>query len=136
MAGDVNYEKDLSQIDWQEMKRVLVEDSFDNGRTPDQLQRSFLNSFAAVVAYLDGRIIGTARVLSDGVCNAYLVDVWTYSPFRRRGIARQMIEDMLADLSGQHVYLFTDDLPDFYRKLGFVERGIGMETLVGRWLEN
>jgi ribosomal protein S18 acetylase RimI-like enzyme len=118
------------------MKRVLVEDSFDNGRTPDQLQRSFLNSFAAVVAYLDGRIIGTARVLSDGVCNAYLVDVWTYSPFRRRGIARQMIEDMLADLSGQHVYLFTDDLPDFYRKLGFVERGIGMETLVGRWLEN
>src|SRR5258707_3877288 len=32
-------------------------------------------------------LVGMARLLSDGVCNAYLVDVWTLSSYRRRGIA-------------------------------------------------
>jgi GNAT superfamily N-acetyltransferase len=117
------------------MKTVLLEDDFDNGRTPEQLQRSFANSFASSIAYADGRIIGTARVLSDGVCNAYLLDVWTYTPYRRQGIARRMIEDLLDQLPGQHVYLFTD-IPDFYNKIGFTPRGIGMERHVGRWLDN
>ena len=111
-------------------------DDFDNGRTPEQLQKSFANSCATSIAYADGRIIGTARVLSDGVCNAYIVDVWTYTPYRHQGIARRMIEDLLEHLPGQHVYLFTDDIPDFYYNLGFKERGIGMERVVGRWLDN
>ena len=50
-----------------------------------------------------------ARLLSDGVCNAYLVDVWTHSAYRRRGIASTLIR-MLADaVPGQHIGLQTDD---------------------------
>ncbi|NCF68495.1 MAG: hypothetical protein GWP61_21250 [Chloroflexi bacterium] len=45
-------------------------------------------------------------------------------------------QDLLHQLPGQHVYLFTDDLPDFYYKIGFKERGTGMERVVGRWLDN
>ena len=136
MNKNVIYKRDLKEVDWQEMKNVLVEDNFDNGRTADQLQISFANSYSTSIATSDGRIIGTARALSDGVCNAYIVDVWTYTPFRGQGIGRQMIDDLFSDLAGQHVYLFTDDIPEFYRKLGFVERGIGMEKVVGRWLQN
>jgi len=136
MNKDVSYKKDLVGVDWQEMKSILAADDFDNGRTVEQLHRSFANSYSAIVAMIDGRIIGTARALSDGVCNAYIVDVWTYTPYRRRGIARQMIDQLVADLPGQHVYLFTDDIPEFYRKLGFVERGIGMERVSGTWLQN
>lgn len=134
MQDHVEYTKEVERADWQEMKRVLVEDDFDNGRTAEQLQRSFANSFAVCLAYLNGELVGTARILSDGVCNAYLVDVWTYSPYRNRGIGREMIAQLLEDVPGQHVYLFTDDMQPFYRKLGFVERGTGMETVVGRWL--
>jgi len=136
MKKDYFYKRDLEGVDWREMKAILIKDDFDNGRSPEQLQRSFTNSYSTSIAYASGRIIGTARALSDGVCNAYIVDVWTYTPFRHQGIGRQMIEDLFADLSGQHVYLFTDDIPEFYRKLGFVERGIGMEYLFGRWLQN
>ena len=136
MEQDIIFRGDLKGIDWDQLKAVLAKDNFDNGRTPDQLRRSFTNSYAAVVVHGKEQIIGTARALSDGVCNAYIVDVWTYSPYRNQGIARKMLDNLLAQLPGQHVYLFTDDLPEFYQKLGFVERGIGMEILVGRWLES
>lgn len=49
------------------MKTTLAADNFDNGRTPAELAESFGNSYAAVVADDGSIIIGTARVLSDGV---------------------------------------------------------------------
>ena len=54
-------------------------------------------------------------MLSDGFCNAYVVDVWTFSKYRRRRIASKMMEILMDQLSGQHVYLFTDDQVDFTR---------------------
>ena len=133
---DIEYTSDLSGVDWPATKATLADDRIDNGRTPDQLRRSFENSHAAVLARAGGQVVGTARVLSDGVCNAYLVDVWTYTPYRRRGVARAMIESLLARLPGQHVYLFTDDVPEFYKRLGFRERPTGLEKVVGQWLVN
>ena len=130
------YKEDLNGAIWEQLKLTLVEDDFDNGRTPAQLRASFQNSYATCIAYDGDNIIGTARALSDGVCNAYIVDVWTYTPYRRRGIAGRMMENLLAELEGQHVYLFTDDVEQFYFSLGFTPRGTGFERVVGRWLVN
>jgi ribosomal protein S18 acetylase RimI-like enzyme len=136
VKGKITYKTNLGDVDWKQMKAILAEDNFDNGRTPEQLRKSFENSRASVVAYDGERLIGTARVLSDGVCNAYVVDVWTLSPYRRRGVARRMMEMLEAGLEGQHVYLVTDDAVEFYRKLGFNEQPTGMSKVVGRWLRN
>ena len=133
---EVTYKRDLAGVDWDEMKEILVADDFDNGRTPEQLKRSFANSHSTCIAYAEGRIIGTARLLSDGVCNAYVVDVWTLSSYRRQGIGRKMMETLLVELPGQHVYLFTDDVVEFYHALGFKEQGIGLARVVGHWLDN
>lgn len=133
---EIVYKTDLVSVDWVEMKVTLCQDSFDNGRSPEQLKTSFENSYAACVAYADNRIIGTARVLSDGVCNAYLVDIWTLSAYRRQGIATKMIQNLLRRLKGQHVYLFTDDVPELYVKLGFTPQPIGMGQVIGTWLVN
>ncbi len=132
--GEILYRTDLRDVDWARMKSLLTEDDFDNGRTPEQLRESFEQSRVAVVAYDGDRIVGTARALSDGVCNAYVVDVWTYTPYRRRGVARAMLAALEARLRGQHVYLFTDDAADFYRGLGFREQPTGMSKVVGAWL--
>ena len=113
-----------------------MEDSFDNGRTPEQYAISFGNSYAVIFAWADGEIIGKARVLSDGVCNAYIVDVWTYSPFRKLGIASKMLELLEETLQGQHVYLFTDDSVPFYEKAGYQIQDIGLGKVIGRWLKN
>jgi GNAT superfamily N-acetyltransferase len=134
--GDITYETNLGGVDWGRMKALVAADDFDNGRTPEQLRESFGNSHVAVVAYDGTDIVGTARALSDGVCNAYVVDVWTYTPYRKRGIARAMLEVLESRLRGQHVYLFTDDAVDFYRKSGFREKSTGMGKVVGEWLRS
>ncbi len=133
---EITYRMDVTGVDWEEMRNILIADDFDNGRSVEQYRRSFENTYAVCIAYAEGRIIGTARALSDGVCNAYVVDVWTYTPYRRQGIARTMIQKLIEKLPGQHVYLFTDDSPDFYRRLGFKDRGTGLEIMSGQWLVN
>ena len=77
-----------------------------------------------------------ARLLSDGVCNAYLVDVWTQSAYRRQGIAATLVE-MLADaVPGQHIGLQTDDAQAFYTALGFQPQPEFWSRVVGTWLDN
>ena len=39
----ITYTHDLTAIDWSRLKDDLSADDFDNGRTPDELRRSFEN---------------------------------------------------------------------------------------------
>ena len=133
---NITYKRDLVDVDWEEIKATLIKDNFHNGRSTEQLKTSFANSFSTCIAYAEQQIVGTARVLSDGVCNAYIVDVWTYSEYRNQGIARKMMEIITEELLGQHVYLFTDDSVDFYNKLGFAEQPTGLSKVIGKWLVN
>jgi predicted GNAT family acetyltransferase len=131
----ISYKRDVNGIDWQGLKALLVADDFDNGRTAEQLQRSFANSFAVCFAVVDDRVVGKARVLSDGVCYAYMVDVSTHLPYRHQGIATEMIRRLFHDLPGQHVYLQADDdVRPLYEQLGFRAQPNGLSLVVGRWL--
>lgn len=121
-------------VDWAALKAALVTDDFDNGRTPEEYRRSHERSHAVVVGECDGRYVANGRILSDGVCNAYLVDIWTATPYRRRGVGRAVVEMLVATVPGQHVALFTDDRADFYATLGFGFQEGGMSRVVGSWL--
>jgi predicted GNAT family acetyltransferase len=135
--AEIRYQLDCEGVDWAAMKAAVAADDFDNGRTPAQLERSFRNSAVVAIAYAGERIIGTARALSDGVCNAYVVDVWTDTEYRRQGVARTMMKLLLEQLPGQHVFLWTDDAEEFYKRIGFEEcHCVGLQTVVGQWLVN
>jgi predicted GNAT family acetyltransferase len=132
----VKIDESLEGIDWTQAKADLVADEFDNGRSAEALRRSFEQSQHVVFARDGARVIGMARLLSDGVCNAYLVDVWTASAYRRRGIASVMVRRLLDRVPGQHVGLQTDDRRDFYAALGFEEQPEFLSLVVGTWLDN
>jgi ribosomal protein S18 acetylase RimI-like enzyme len=126
----------LSDVDWEQAKADLVADRFDNGRSAEALRRSFEQSQHVAFARDGARVVGMARLLSDGVCNAYLVDVWTASAYRRQGIASAMIRALLDEVPGQHVGLQTDDAHELYRSLGFEPQPEFWSLVVGTWLEN
>ena len=132
---DISFRTDKHEIDWVMLKQVLAQDAFDNGRSPEQYRDSFQNSYQYCIAYHYSVIIGTARVLSDGICNAYVVDVWTATPWRKQGIGRRMIHLLLSGLTGQHVYLFTDEAIRFYKQCGFQLQPYGMGLVAGKWLQ-
>jgi ribosomal protein S18 acetylase RimI-like enzyme len=132
----VRIDSSLGGIDWTQAKADLAADDFDNGRSADALRRSFEHSQHVALARDGDRVVGMARLLSDGVCNAYLVDVWTASAYRRRGIASSMVRLLLAAVPGQHVGLQTEDETDFYPSLGFQPQPEFWRTIVGTWLDN
>jgi ribosomal protein S18 acetylase RimI-like enzyme len=133
---DVRVDGSLDGIDWARAKADLAADDFDNGRSPDALRRSFENSQHVAIARDGDRVVGMARLLSDGVCNAYLVDVWTATSHRRRGIATRMVRLLLDAVPGQHVGLQTDDAQALYRSLGFRPQPEFLSTVSGTWLDN
>lgn len=126
----------LDGIDWEQVKADLTADKFDNGRSARALRLSFEQSQHVAIARDGDRVVGTARLLSDGVCNAYLLDVWTASAFRRRGIASAMIERLRAAVPGQHIGLQTDDAQELYASLGFKPQPEFWSAVAGRWLDN
>ena len=117
-------------------KADLAADRFDNGRSPAALRRSFEQSQHVAIARDGEHVVGMARLLSDGVCNAYLVDVWTLSSYRRQGIASVMIRALADQVPGQHIGLQTDDAQAFYASLGFRPQPEFLSLVVGEWLDN
>jgi GNAT superfamily N-acetyltransferase len=132
----VTIDSDLTRVDWARAKADLAADDFDNGRSPAALRLSFENSAHTALAWAEGRLIGMGRLLSDGVCNAYLVDVWTVSAWRRKGVASALVRHLMAQVPGQHIGLQTDEAAAFYRALGFGPQPEFMSIVVGEWLDN
>jgi predicted GNAT family acetyltransferase len=132
----VRFDRSPEGIDWAEAKADLAADDFDNGRSPAALRRSFERSQHVAFARDGGRVVAMARLLSDGVCNAYLVDVWTQSAYRRRGIASTLVRMLLEEVPGQHVGLQTDDAQALYESLGFRPQPEFWSRVVGTWLDN
>jgi ribosomal protein S18 acetylase RimI-like enzyme len=126
----------VERVDWQQAKADLAADHFDNGRSAAALRKSFTQSQHVAFAWLDDRVVGMARLLSDGVCNAYLLDVWTHSQVRRRGIAAALVRHLIAAVPGQHIGLQTEDADAFYRSLGFTSQPQFMSLDAGQWLDN
>lgn len=126
----------LAGIDWHRVKSDLAADAFDNGRSPEALHASFAQSQHVAIARDGDHVVGMARLLSDGVCNSYLLDVWTLSSLRRQGIATRLVRHLMDRVPGQHIGLQTDEAESFYAKLGFRPQPTFMSAIVGRWLGN
>lgn len=136
MADPVRVVGVLDGVDWPVLVDDLVADDFHNERTPEAVRRSFEASQHVAIAWAGERVVGTARLLSDGVCNAYVLDVWTLSSFRRQGVAARMMRLLVDSVPGQHVGLFTDDAQAFYAAVGFRPQGEFLSKVSGRWLDN
>lgn len=132
----VRIDSSLEGIDWVQATADLAADAFDNGRSAAALRASFHQSQHVALARDGDRLVGMARLLSDGVCNAYLVDVWTMATYRRQGIASAMVRLLVEQVPGQHIGLQTDDAQELYRSLGFRQQPEFWSLVSGRWLEN
>jgi ribosomal protein S18 acetylase RimI-like enzyme len=132
----IRIDDSLEGIDWAQVKSDLAADDFDNGRSPEALRRSFEQSQHVAIARDGDRVVGMARLLSDGVCNAYLLDVWTASSHRRQGIASAIVSRIVEQVPGEHVGLQTDHAQLLYESLGFRPQPDFYSRIAGTWLDN
>ena len=77
-------------------------------------------------AYAGGRQVGFARAITDRATFAYLADVFVVPEHRSEGVAKMLMESVIAhpDLQGlRRMLLATRDAHTLYARFGFTELG-------------
>jgi GNAT superfamily N-acetyltransferase len=136
MATVIELRANLEGVDWEALRQDLIADDFHNGRTTAQLRLSFENSAFVAMGFDGARCIANGRALSDHVGNALIVDVWTQSAYRKRGIGTRIVTMLVEAMPGQHIYLQSDDAVPFYEALGFSRQPEGLSRISGTYLRN
>jgi ribosomal protein S18 acetylase RimI-like enzyme len=87
------------------------------------------NSDYAIVALADEVIVGFARAISDHLSNGYLSMLVVNPGYRRMGIGRSLVENLLQQDSGITWVLRAsrDGAKEFFSKLGFTPSADAME---------
>ena len=102
---------DLRQaVGWNRMERDLAD---------PRLRNAF-----HLCALADGRLIGYAAVVSNGVTDAYIQDVMVHPDCQRQGVGTQLMERVLLRLKAEGVYMVSvlygeAELQPVYEKFGF-----------------
>lgn len=93
------------------------------GEAPDFLNGILAGSALFAGAFLDKRMIGMGRALSDLASDAYIQDVAVLKEFQGRGIGGRIIQTLIAGLKERGVdwigLIAEPGTTGFYEKLGF-----------------
>jgi GNAT superfamily N-acetyltransferase len=117
---------DCSHIDWKAVSETLksVGMAF---HSPDKHKRAFEASYTTVFIYLDKRLIGFGRAISDGEYQAAIYDCAVWPEYQGQGIGSLIMQSILEQLPNCNIILYaTPGMEGFYRKLGFGAMTTGM----------
>ena len=92
----------------------------------DDLIRALNNSWYVVTAYQNGELVGSGRVVSDGVLYAMIYDMIVNPSHQGQGIGTAILDKLILKCRTaglREIQLFSaKGKAQFYRKRGFVER--------------
>jgi ribosomal protein S18 acetylase RimI-like enzyme len=113
---------DCSEVDLDIVHTFLSQDAYWSKNIPRAVvEKSIRNSYC-FSAFVEGRQIGFARVVSDGATFAYLCDVFTLPEFRGQGIGKKLMQSVQShpELQGLRRWmLMTADAHKLYESYGF-----------------
>ena len=129
---------DQSQLDIPMIYRFLSEQSSWAVGISRPLVERAIESSLCFGAYLDGRQIAFARVITDFATFAYLADVFVVPEYRGKGYGKQLVAAVLRHPSLQRLRRFmlaTNDAQGLYERFGFTAPS-KPETLMERYFPN
>jgi MFS family permease/GNAT superfamily N-acetyltransferase len=112
---------DPSRLDVDLVHSVLTASYWARGRPREVVARSIAHSIC-FGAYVDGRLVGFARVVSDRAVFAYLMDVFVVPEHRGQGMGRALVQAAVGHPELQGLRLFTlrtRDAHRLYSRVGF-----------------
>lgn len=96
----------------------------DGEETEETIGKMFRNSYAVASAFDEktGELIGFFRALSDGVGDAYMVDLLVHVSYRKKGIGKALVQLLTSYLKKQGItWIVCIGVPGtekFYRDCG------------------
>lgn len=112
---------DKNKLDIPFIQHFLKDIYWAAGRAIEEVQTSIEHSFCFGI-YLDDQQIGFARVITDYVVFAYVMDVFISEEHRGKGYSSVLIDSMMKEPQLQNIKIWrlaTKDAHFLYRKFGF-----------------
>ena len=118
-------------LDREELRDLLSQTDWARDRALADIDAMLAATPAWVSAYADGRLIGFARALSDGVYRALIEDVVVDTAWRSQRIGTRLMRRLIGQLD--HVELVQLDcgpeMEPFYGALGFTRNAVSRMSL-------
>ena len=121
--SEITISTDKTRLNIKLIHEFLTKSYWAEGRTLERVKISIENSMCFGI-YLKDKQIGFARVLTDKVVFAYLMDVFIIEKFRGKGYSKMLLTEIFANRELQTVgkwFLETKDAHGLYKQFGFKE---------------
>lgn len=99
----------------------------------DHFNIGFLNSTFVFSAWIDGRLVGCVRVLSDLHFRSIIYDLAVLPEFQHKGIGRELVQRCRNACKNSEWLVQTDAAKEFYEKIGFQENRDHFLTIPCAW---
>ncbi len=112
---------DIARIDIDAVHAFITSAYWSAGRTRALVERSIGRSICVAV-YRDDALCAFARMVTDGVAVAHILDVFVLKAHRGRGLSKQMVKFLLdhPDIATvRRITLNTSDAHGLYAQFGF-----------------
>jgi GNAT superfamily N-acetyltransferase len=123
LPDGIELDDDPGRVDVDEVHRFLRDEAYwVPGRSRETIERLVRESTRVLAAYDGDRLVGFARLMSDGSNMAWLGDVFVVEDHRGRGIGTELVREAVSDPRHRdcYWYLNTRDAQALYRRFGFV----------------
>jgi GNAT superfamily N-acetyltransferase len=130
--GEFVISTDAARLDLQVIHEFLTTSYWAAGVPADLVKHAIAHSLAFGVYHGDSQV-GFARVITDRATFAYLADVFIIEAYRGQGLAKWLVEVIVAhpDLQGLRRWMLaTRDAHRLYAKVGFTS-----VNAPERWME-
>ncbi|EHJ00447.1 GCN5-related N-acetyltransferase [Clostridium sp. DL-VIII] len=120
----ISYKIGLEYIDWPQLfnlyERVGLLRRFIESREFDKIQAAFQKSYKVVTAWDGNTLVGSCRMLSDGISYGSIFDVGVLPEYQKNGVGKGCMDLLLKGEEHMSIHLTsTFGNENFYKKLGF-----------------
>lgn len=99
----------------------------------DNFNIGFLNSTFVFSAWIDERLVGCVRVLSDLNFRSVIYDLAVLPEYQKRGIGKELVQRCINACESSEWLVQTDMAKGFYEKIGFKENADYFLTIPCKW---
>jgi predicted N-acetyltransferase YhbS len=122
----IRFDSDFESADFEEID-ALFRAAGLGGRDPARYREACRRSYACVLAWDEGRIVGIGRLLSDGYVASAVFDMAVLPDYQGRGIGRRIMGLLHEAVPrSTHLLFAVPGVEDFYRKMGYYDCRTGM----------
>ena len=99
----------------------------------DHFNAGFINSTFVFSAWVEERLVGCVRVLSDLHFRSIIYDLAVLPEYQHMGIGKELVRRCIGECDGSEWLVQTDKAKGFYEKIGFAESSDYFLTIPSKW---